>query len=263
MLAGEYRSLFRGQGMEFTDLRPYEEGDDVRQIDWNVTARTGTPYIRLFREERSRSLTLLADISPSITPNKRDLLLRLAALLSFAAAYSRDRVGLIAFTDKVEHLVPPASGRNAALRLLSDLMTLSPRGMKTQLAPPLEALMAAQRRPGMAVLLSDLHAELPESLLRRTAARHDLMVLALRDGAERRLPPAGPVAFRDAETGTERLLHLNPRRIAAIETAWKEADRSLAASLRRIGIDHAFVETDADPLATLHAFFRSRKGRRP
>lgn len=262
-LTGEYRSHFRGQGMEFEELRPYQPGDDVRLLDWNVTARTGAPHVRLYREERSRTLTLLADLSPSCTPAKRELLLQTAALLAFAAACSRDRIALVAFSERVEQLVPPASGRNHALRILSTLMTLQPAGRGTDLRPPLEAALALNRRPGMMVLLSDLHAPLPERLLRKTNARHDLLALPLRDPQERNLPAAGLLAMRDVESGEERLLDLaSARARAAVAESWRRADLQLAAGLRNLGIDHAFLQSRSSPLPALLSLFRRRRRRR-
>lgn len=263
-LTGEFRSALRGQGLEFAELRPYEPGDDLRLIDWNVTARTGTPHVRRYREERSRTLLLLADLSPSCTPAKRELLLQTAALLAFAAVASRDRVALVVFSDRVEHLVPPGSGRNHALRLLGDLLTLAPSGRGTDLRPPLEAALALGRRPGLAILLSDFHAPLPEPLLRRTAARHDLLALVLRDGRESDLADAGLALFRDLESGEERLLDLSTARTrTALAEGWRDADRRLAASLRQLAVDHAFLAAGSPPLPILRALFQRRRRRRP
>jgi uncharacterized protein (DUF58 family) len=262
-LAGEYRTAFRGQGLEFAELRPYEAGDDPRHIDWRVTARTGAPHVRRYREERSRTLLLLADLSASCTPAKRHLQLEAAALLAFAAAATRDRVALVAFSDRVEHLLAPAAGRNHVLRLLTDLLTLRPAGTKTDLRPPLEAALALGRRPGMAILLSDFHAPLPEPLLRRVAARHDLLALVLRDAAENRLPTGGLLLCRDLESGAERLLDLSAGHAAdALAQGWRETDRQLAAALGRAGVDHAFLASDASPLPPLRTLFARRRRQR-
>jgi len=263
-LAGDYRTAFRGQGLEFAEIRPYEAGDEIRSIDWNVTARTGSLHVRRYREERSRTLYLLADLSLSCTPAKRQLLLEAAALLAFAATASRDRLALIAFSDRIEHLVPPGSGRNHALRLLCDLLTLQPAGRGTDLAPPVEAALALARRPGMLVLLSDFHAPLPAKPLRRGGAHHDLLALILRDAGETTPRPGGLVRFRDAESGVERLLDLGTtqscERLAA---GWREADRQLGADLARLGVDHATLVSGTSPLPALHALFRARRRDRP
>ncbi len=262
--SGDYRTAFRGQGLEFAEIRLYEAGDDIRGIDWNVTARTGALHVRRYREERSRTLYLLTDISPSCTPAKRQLLLETSALLTFAAVGSRDRVALVAFSDRVEHLVPPGTGRNHALRLLCDLLTRKPQGRGTDLAAPLEASLALARRPGMIILLSDFHAPLPEPLLRRAAARHDLLAGVLRDTAETRRKPSGLVLFRDAESGREQLLDLqSPHACHLLAEGWRQTDGRLTVELRQMGIDHALLTSEAPPLPALQALFRSRHRRRP
>jgi len=261
-LAGEYRSHFRGRGMEFAEIRPYAPGDDPRHLDWNLTARCGAPQVRLYREERSRTLTLLADISPSCTEAKRLLLARCAALLAFAAVHNRDRLALVAFSDRIEEIVPPGSGRNQARRILSSLLTLRPTGAGTDLAPPLEAALAFNRRPGMVILLSDFHAPLPEHLLRRTLSRHDLLALVLRDRREEEWPGGGMARVTDAETGRSRVVDFGSRearkRLAA---AWSRSDRELGRELQHLDIDHAFFSDGASPLGTLRTLFRRRRRR--
>lgn len=261
-LLGEYRSHFRGHGMEFAEIRPYQAGDDIRQIDWNVTARTGSPHIRLYREERCRTLTLVADLSLSCTPAKRDLLVRTAALLAFSAVRNRDRLALIAFSDRVEQYLPPGTGRNHALHLLSLLLTLEPSGQGTDFIPPLETALNLGRQPGMIILLSDFHASLPHHLLLKAGARHDVLAFPLRDSREVSPPASGLVLVRDVESGRVRLLDLTPRRRVDIAAAWERADRELTAILRELGIDHAFLYSDDSPLPVLHSLFRSRRRRR-
>jgi uncharacterized protein (DUF58 family) len=259
-LCGELRTRLRGHGMEFAEIRPYQPGDDVRAIDWNVTARSGTPHVRLFQEERSRTITLLADLSLSCTPAKRDLLLRAAALLAFAAVQNRDRLALIAFSDRVEQLIPPSGGRNHALRILHALHTLAPRGRGTNLAPPCEAALALNHRPGMIILLSDLHSELPQRLLRQVAARHDLLALLLRDPAESYPRTAGLLQLVDAESGRQRLLDLSTSAArTAVAAAWASTDANCGTTLARLGIDHATLACDRPPLPELLQLFRRRR----
>lgn len=261
-LAGEFRSRLRGRGMEFAGLRPYLPGDEVRQIDWNVTARTGTPHLRLYQEERSRSLTLLADLSPSLTPTLRTLLLETSALLAFAAVQSRDRLGLVAFSDRVERLVPPAPGRNQALRILSDLERRHCAGRGSDPREALETALALNRRPGLLLILSDGHLELPAPLLRRAAGRHDLVFLQLRDPAQRRLPGHGLLRVADAESGRQRLLDLaSATARTAIAEHWQASDRALAATLAGLGIDHAVLDCGQPVLPVLLRLFRRRGGR--
>lgn len=258
-LAGEFRSRLRGRGMEFAGLRPYLPGDEVRLIDWNVTARSGTPHVRLYQEERSRTLTLLADLSPSLTPPKRSLLLQIAALLAFAAVHSRDRLALVAFSDRIEQVVPPGTGRQHALRILSDLARLRPAGHGTDLAPALQMALALNRRPGLLLLLGDGHVDLPEALLRRAAGRHDLLALLLRDPAETDPQQRGLLQLRDLESGAERLVDLSSSGAReAVAAAWAKSDATLAARLQGFGIDHAFLPCGTPPLPALLRLFRQR-----
>ncbi len=262
-LAGEVRSRLRGRGMEFAGIRPYLPGDEVRLIDWNVTARTGTPHIRLYQEERSRTLTLVADISPSCTPALRALQLRAAALLAFAAVHNRDRLALVAVSDRVEEVVPPGLGRNHALRILHALHTRTPAGQGTNLSPALETALALHKRPGMVILLSDLHCALPLPLLRRAGARHDLIALVLRDAAETYPAETGLLQLRDAESGRERLLDLTTTAAReAVTTCRMAHDRSLSRDLDGLAIDHVLLDSNEEPLPALLRLFRRRRGRR-
>ena len=260
-LAGEVRTRLRGRGMEFAGIRPYLPGDEVRLIDWNVTARTGTPHIRLYQEERSRTLTLVADISPSCTPPLRGLQLRAAALLAFAAVHNRDRLALVASSDRVEAVVPPGLGRNHALRILHTLHTLTPAGSGTDLTPALEMALALHKRPGMLILLSDLHCELPLPVLRRAGARHDLIALVLRDADERTPRERGLLQLRDAENGRERLLDLTSDSArAAVATCRRAHDQGLSRALDGLAIDHVILGSIDPPLPALLRLFRRRRG---
>jgi uncharacterized protein (DUF58 family) len=258
---GDYRSLLRGQGLEFADLRPYQPGDDIRAIDWNVTARSGVPHIKQFEEERSRSLTLLADISLSMTPAKRHLLVETAALLAFATVQHRDRLGLIAFSDQVETLVRPKTGRAHALRILDELLTREPSGGNTDLHAPLEAALAVNKRPGILVLLSDGHIELPQQLIDKVRAKHDLLMLPLRDSHEQQLPKAGLTLFADAESGEQRLIDLSDSHATDNRTTdgWQRLDRTLSAKLRRRQIDHTFLRSEQPIFPALATLFRRRR----
>lgn len=255
---GDYRSLLCGQGLEFADLRLYQPGDDIRAIDWNATARSGVPHSKQFSEERSRSMTLLADISRSMTPAKRRLLLETAALLAFAAVAHRDRLGLITFSDRIETLVRPKTGRSHALRILDELLTGEPTGRGTDLHPPLETALAVGKRPGLLILLSDGHGSLPQHLLNKVTARHELLLLPLRDSREQHLPKGGLTLFEDAETGRQRLVDLTA---APLTGGWQQLDRNLVTQLRRYRIDHAFLHSDQPIFPALASFFRRRRRR--
>jgi len=262
-LAGEMRTRLRGRGMEFAGIRPYLPGDEVRLIDWNVTARTGTPHLRLYQEERSRTLTLVADLSPSCTPALRALQLRAAALLAFAAVHNRDRLALVAVSDRVEEVVPPGLGRNHALRILHALHTRIPAGQGTDLSPALETALALHKRPGMVILLSDFHCPLPQPLLRRAGARHDLIALVLRDAAEDEPAQRGLLQLRDAESGRERLLDLTTAASReAVASRRSEHDRALGRTLDSLAIDHVVLDSDEELLPILLRLFRRRRGGR-
>jgi uncharacterized protein (DUF58 family) len=259
LLSGACRSRFRGQGMDFSDLRPYQPGDDIRRIDWSATARTGLPYTRIYEEERSRSITLLADISPSCTPAKRLLLSETAGLLAFAAVAAGDRIALIAFSDRVERLIRPGRGVRQAERIASELRTLTPEGDGTDLQPVLNAALGLNRNPGLFILLSDLHCTVPLQLLKQITARHDLVTLLLRDKQEVEPPPAGLTQFQDAETGALRLLDLTSQKNRqAIIKIWQTADTELCRNLQTISSRTTVLQSDRPPLPELIRLFRQR-----
>ena len=262
-LAGAYRSQFRGQGMEFSELRPYQPGDDVRTIDWNVTARTGVPHVRQYREERSRSLTLLIDLSASFAGAKRDLLFETTGLLAFAAANSGDRVSLVAFTDCIEHLILPETGVRHARRIIAELIAHRPRGRFTDLAPPIEAALQLNRRPGILILISDLHAPLPLKRLSEANSRHDLVVLIPRDPQEILPETKGLWRVADRETLIEKVVDLSSEsKRAAYAAQWENGDAELVEELRTLTIDHAFLNVGESVLPTLLRLFRRRSGSR-
>ena len=259
LLAGACRSRFRGQGMEFSDLRPYLPGDDIRRIDWSATARTGLPYTRLYEEERSRTITLLADISPSCTPAKRRLLSEAAGLLAFAAISGGDRLALIAFSDRVEQLIRPGRGTRQAQRVIGELLTLQPKGDGTDLQPALHATRSLNRKPGLLILLSDLHCAVPLPLLREITARHDLVTLLLRDSIETEPPAAGLTSFQDAETGELRLLDLASRKQRqAIAALWQTHDYDLHRTLQGLSSRTAVLQSGRPPLPELIKLFRQQ-----
>jgi len=261
LLAGGERASMRGQGLEFSGLRPYQPGDDPRFFDWNVTARQQTPHVREYREERSRNLLLLVDCSPSMSRAKRELQAETAALLTFAAIANRDRVGLITFSDQVRQLFPLGSGDGHARYLVNQLMTLQPSGQGTDLTLPLEAAQRSLQRPGMIIILSDFHADPPIRLLRRTASRHDLFAVVIRD---MNTPPKGDggiVALQDAESGELHLVDLNHQSGRGWQKDWENDARQLSLDLASCGIDSIELHGDSDPLAGLMRLFQRRKFR--
>ena len=268
VFAGRYHSVFKGQGMEFQEVREYVPGDDIRSIDWNVTARTGNPHVKKFTEERELTVMLLVDISASnlfgsTAQLKRDLAAELAAVLAFSAITNHDRVGLILFSDRVEKHIPPAKGPTHVLRVISEVLNARPVSPRTDLAPALRSLNQVVRRRCVAFLISDFIAPDCDRLLRTTARRHDLVSLIIGDKHEHALPAVGLVDFQDAETGRRLWLHTShaPTRRALL-TRQAERRTRLLAQLARANSDaielHAGERYDRE----LVRFFRRREQRR-
>jgi uncharacterized protein (DUF58 family) len=268
LFLGEYHSVFRGRGLEFSEVREYLPGDEVRMIDWNVTARMNAPYVKKYVEERELILYLLVDISASSgfstgTSTKRELAAELATLLAFAADSNNDKTGLIAFSDRVELYVPPKKGQQQVLRLARELLYLRPKGQGTNLAAATDLLMRVAKRPGVAFLVSDFHATGYEASLRLAAQKHDLTAISLTDPRELELPPVGLIALRDPETGLETLIDTEDRsereRYAAAAADAVVSRRRLLAAL---GVEEIALRTDRSYVQPLMAYFQARAGRR-
>ena len=211
VMAGEYHSVFKGRGMEFSEVREYYPGDDVRTIDWNVTARTGRPHVKVFSEERELTVILMVDASSSLAFGTRDktkgeLAAELSALIAFSAIENNDRVGLIIFTDRIERSIPPKKGRRHVLRVIREILSFRPETNRTDLALALEYLSRIQRRRAVVFLISDFIAPDYSRALRIANRRHDLIAMTLSDPREREIPPLGLVELEDAETGESLLL---------------------------------------------------------
>jgi uncharacterized protein (DUF58 family) len=211
VMAGEYHSVFKGRGMEFSEVREYYPGDDVRTIDWNVTARTGRPHVKVFSEERELTVILMVDASSSLAFGTRDktkgeLAAELSALIAFSAIENNDRVGLIIFTDRIERSIPPKKGRRHVLRVIREILSFRPETNRTDLALALEYLSRIQRRRAVVFLISDFIAPDYSRALRVANRRHDLIAMTLSDPREREIPPLGLVELEDAETGESLLL---------------------------------------------------------
>ncbi len=268
VFAGSYHSVFKGRGMEFDEVRDYQPGDDVRSIDWNVTARMGHPYVKKFVEERELTVLLLADVSASHrfgsrSQLKKDLVAELSAVLAFSAIRNGDRVGLGLFTDRIERFVPPRKGLGHGLRVIREVLAFEPARPGTDLAPALEFLQHAIRRRAVCFLLSDFF--LPEFPARRlaTAARHhDLIAVVVGDRREEAWPPAGLVEWEDAETGRRQVLDTSHpatrRRLAELAL---ERRRDLLDRFRRAGVDVIEASTGEPYDRALLRFFRERERR--
>jgi len=221
VFGGEYHSVFKGQGMEFQEVREYVPGDDIRSIDWNVTARGGDLFVKKFIEERELTVMLLVDISASqffgSTPRfKKDLAAEIAAVLAFAAIRNNDRVGLVLFTDEVELYVPPRKGTSHVLRVIREVLSFSPRSRGTRLAAALEFLNRVRHRRAVSFLISDFLDTGFERSLRVTARRHDLISVVIGDRREREWPAAGLVDWTDAESGKRRLVNTSSREVRRV-----------------------------------------------
>ncbi len=266
--AGEYRSVFTGSGMEFAEVREYQPGDEVRTIDWNVTARMGRPFVRRYIEERERTVMVAVDASAStrfatVGRFKNELAAEFAAVVSLCAIRSNDRVGGLLFTDRVEHLVPPAKGRRHALRLVRDVLSVEPAGRGTDLAAALNALTRLTSHRAIVFVLSDFDAPDWEGPLSRLARRHDTIAVPMEDPAERLLPDAGVVRFVDPESGVEVEADTSdPQLRAAYAERVCEERAARSAAFRRARVDEIAVRTDRGYARELLAFFRRRLARR-
>ena len=268
VFAGRYHSVFKGQGMEFQEVREYVPGDDIRSIDWNVTARTGSPHVKKFTEERELTVMLLVDVSASnrfgsTAQPKRDLAAEVAAVLAFSAIANHDRVGLILFSDRVEKHVPPAKGATHVLRVVSEILNAKPTSPKTDLEPALRFLNHVVRRRSVAFLISDFIAPPCERLLRVTARRHDLVSLVVGDKRESALPAVGLVDFEDAETGRRIVVdtsHAPTRRALLARQAERRA--ALLTQLARARSDAIELNAGEPYGRELVRFFRRREKRR-
>lgn len=269
LFGGEYHSVFKGQGSQFREVREYFPGDDVRAIDWNVTARMGDPYLKQYEEERELTVMVVADLSASERFGsghrmKSAAMAELGALLVFSALGNQDKVGLLLFTDEIELYVPPRKNRSHGLRVIRELLYHPPRGRGTDLANALDTLQRVQKRKAVVFLLSDFLDDGWETALSLVARKHDLVAMQLVDPRERNLPPVGLVRLRDAETGREVLVDASDRRVVeqfeAKTRAWQE---SLERTLRRAGCDLVSVDVSRSVVEPLQKFFRQRdRGRR-
>ena len=266
LFAGEYRSLFRGQGMEFAEVRAYEHGDDFRAIDWNVSARLASPYVKTFTEERELTVMLVVDQSGSTRfgqpVTKAALAVEVGAVLALAAAAQSDRVGALLFADEVEQVVPPRKGRRHALRVIRDLIAFAPQGQRTNLAASLTYATRLLRHHSIVVVLSDFLAEGWERPLRRLAARHEVVAIVVEDPRERDLPESGWVEMEDAETGKRVLVDTGSRELRdRIRLLADRRREERARLLSAAGVDTVTLSTGSDYAIPLRRAFALRAQR--
>jgi uncharacterized protein (DUF58 family) len=267
IVAGEYSSAFRGRGVEFAEVREYQPGDDVRTIDWNVTARLGSAYVKRYLEERELTVVFVVDRSASgefgsVRRTKGDLATELCAVLALAAARNNDRVGAVLFTDRVELYIEPAKGRRHTLRVISDLLSCRPSGTGTDLGSALASLEPTLRRRAVIFVVSDFLALEYETVLARLARRHDVVALHLVDPRERELPDAGVVTLWDPEDGSWLRVDTGDSVVRAhFDSRAAEFDRGLDRMLRERGVDLLRLETGKPYAEALLTFFRRRERR--
>lgn len=267
-LAGNYSSAFKGRGMEFDEVREYVPGDDVRRIDWNVTARMRTPFVKVLKEERELTLMLLVDVSQSQVfgtkgRTKAEVATELAAVLAFLAIKSNDKVGLIVFSDHVEAFVPPKKGRGHVWNIIRTVLTHEPRGTRTELGKALDFLMTVTTRRTTCFLISDFWTKGYEKSLNLVGRRHDLVCLHVDDPRERTLESCGVVAFEDAESGETVELDTGDPRVLkafAVDQARRAEHLKMAAAKARCGLVR--VGTDQPVVAPLVRYFRERERRK-
>ena len=267
MFAGEYESAFRGRGMEFEEVREYTPGDDIRDIDWNVTARMGHPYIKLYREERELTIMLLVDVSSSglfgtVTQLKNELAAELASVLAFAAIKSNDKVGLVIFSDHVEKYIPPKKGRSHVWRVIKEVLEHQPRSTGTDIGAALNYLNTVCRRRAVVFLISDFIARGYETALRVTNKKHDVIAINITDPRERELPGVGMVALEDAETGETLLVDTTDEQVRkAYRLLAEEKFQQRLSTFKAAHMDYIDIRTDTPYIDTLLKFFRMREKR--
>ena len=267
VFSGEYHSVFRGRGMEFSEVREYQYGDDIRTIDWNVSARMGHPFVKVFDEERELTVMLLVDLSSSgefgtHEQMKGEIAVEICALLAFSAIKNNDKVGLILFTDKIEKFVPPKKGKKHVLRVLRELLYFKPEAKKTNISAALEYLSHIVRKRSVVFLVSDFISENYEKALRIANRRHDIIAVSVGDPREREMPDVGFIELEDAETGEMLTVDSNDLRIRNLFRL--EASQQMESRERlfkSIDVDYINISTDISYVEPLIRFFRMRAKR--
>jgi len=264
IFAGEYHSAFRGRGMAFSEVREYQFGDDIRNIDWNVTARLGHPYVKIFEEERELTVMLLVDVSRSgdfgtAASTKRELMTEIAAVLAYSVIANNDKVGLMLFSDRVEKYIPPKKGRAHMLRIIREMLSYEPAGSGTSLSEPLRYLTNVIRKRCTAFILSDFMAPPFNESLRIASGKHDVVALRISDRREREMPDIGFVKVADPETGREDWIDTSSARIRReYAERWKRHDEAVSNTFVNCGVDVATVTTGADYIKPLISLFKHR-----
>jgi uncharacterized protein (DUF58 family) len=264
IFAGEYHSAFKGRGIAFSEVREYQYGDDIRSIDWNVTARFNHPFVKVFEEERELTVMLLIDVSGSgnfgtASGFKRDIMTEVAAILSFSAIFNNDKIGVIFFSDQVEKFIPPQKGRRHILRIIRELLDFNPQSKKTNLSEPLRFLTNVIKKRCTAFILSDFIVPEFESSLRIASNKHDIVALKVLDPLERAIPDIGMIKILDSETGMERWIDTSSAKTRRNYSEWWQIHISLVKNIfNRCGVDYTEIRTDADYVKPLIKLFEKR-----
>jgi len=267
VFSGEYHSVFKGRGMEFSEVREYQFGDDIRNIDWNVTARFGHPFIKVFEEERELTVMLMVDLSGSlmfgsVSKTKQRVAAELTAILAFSALKNNDKVGLILFTDKIEKFVPPRKGNKHVLRIIREVLSFQPEGNATDIGAALEYMNGAIKKKSIAFLISDFIDDGYEKILRIVGRKHDLIGIVLDDRRESEIPKMGLIKFTDAETNQERWVDTSNRKVqAALQKRRAEMISKRKSLFITSRLDSIYVRIGENYITPLVNFFRMREKR--
>lgn len=265
IFAGQYHSAFKGRGMAFSEVREYQFGDDVRDIDWNVTARFHRPYVKIFEEERELTVMLLIDVSGSLDfgtsrQMKRDMATEIASTLAFSAIQNNDKIGVIFFSDRIEKYIPPKKGRKHILYIIREMLDFEPQSKKTDVGMAIEYLTRVMRRRCTAFILSDFYSR--EDFLRQVQIanqKHDLVAIQVYDPLARRLPDVGLMKVRDAETGYEMIIDTSSRRLRQAHTRyWVEREESLGQIFAKGKVDWVSIATNEDYVRSMMLLFAQR-----
>ncbi len=268
LFSGEYHSAFKGRGMSFSEVREYQFGDDVRNIDWNVTARFETPFVKVYEEEREMTVMLIIDVSGSENvgtrnQTKREMLTELAAVLAFSAIQNNDKIGALLFSDQIELFIPPRKGKSHVLRIVRDLLNFEPKSKGTDINQALRFFTSAIKKRSTAFLISDFMNEGFQDSLKIASRKHDLIALSMRDMLEQQLPKAGLLQVQDAETGVIKLIDTASKKVRnAFKVYHLKREEKLLQMFKKSGIDYAFIDTHLSYVKPLQAMFRRRELRR-
>ncbi|HMQ05757.1 MAG TPA: DUF58 domain-containing protein [Saprospiraceae bacterium] len=264
IFSGEYHSAFRGRGMSFSEVREYTYGDDVRNIDWNVTARTGHPHIKVFEEERELTVFLLIDVSGSSaygskTGLKNAMMTEIAAVLAFSAITNNDKVGALLFSDQIEKYLPPAKGKKNILRIIREMINIQPESKSTDIGKALEFLNSVQKKRSIVFLLSDFRSPSFETALMIASRRHDIIGLNIYDENERKIPDVGLVRMMDPESGEISIIDTSSTAVQnALRMQFEKLHREFSEQFKKNGCDTLSINTSEDYIKNLLQFFKSR-----